>query len=271
MKRFIKRSIAHCCLILTASFVIFFIVTYLQNGDKKKGAIYIWGDSIIHHAIDPSLLSSLTNKQVLTASHNGAGIYDLIAVSKYIPDSSVFFIGWSEFMLVKNPEVEYNRTVFSLSALWKTKYNFPSISLKNLFFDNLKQNKIFSTHTTALPFADTIVCTQTMDSFSEMFLDTSFINIKNQMLVCEFKKMADRDIQVIFLKFPITAELDELIKNSNCWNLITEFEKNVTETKNISLIDFREFCYHKNIFYDFNHLNSLGRNLISKKIYKEMF
>ncbi len=113
------------------------------------------------------------------------------------------------------------------------------------------------------------------DRYKELFKDTKTVNEVNLEYLKKTLKLAkENEINIIFMTYPITRELDEVIIKQNIskqepYQTIFNQADNILE--NYQYLDYYDLFFdNPDYFADADHLNYLGAEIFTKKIYEDI-
>lgn len=129
MKRFILHII--CFAVLLIGSYAGYYAYKMHETRLPEADVYAWGDSRMYWGLNTELLAELTGKRVVTTAQEGASVYDMLVFVDRVPDHSVCIIGYSECVLFRLHESDYNRSGCNWKVLaqmgWNTNYTMKEL------------------------------------------------------------------------------------------------------------------------------------------------
>ena len=65
----------------------------------------------MYYGLDASLISGQMKRHVISSARKSAGVYDFLTCEKIISSKSICLISFPEIGFLRNPSLEYNRTI----------------------------------------------------------------------------------------------------------------------------------------------------------------
>jgi hypothetical protein len=268
MKQFILHIIGFAVLLI-GSYAGYY--AYKMHKTKLPQAdIYAWGDSRMYWGLNLELLEELKGKKVITTAQEGASVYDMLVFVDRVPANSICIIGYSECVLFRYHESDYNRSGCNWTALaqmgWKTNYTIKE--LYGIAKQNIWEPKQIATDPHEyFENADTVCTPEPWEGWYKMYKDT-FPRFEAKGLCYEMaiRTLLNKQCTVILLDLPGYPEMERLAAEGSqnrrlsrelLLRLCEEFDlsQETIEIKNDSLL-----------YYDLSHLNERGSKLLVEEL-----
>jgi hypothetical protein len=270
MFSFLQKILAFTIIALLSICAIYYVKDKFFNSAPNREAAYLWGDSQMFLGIDPDYLSKLSNRKVYTMAQNGAGIYDFVVFSEKVPSGSKVIISISNMMLMKDLEGEYNRSGICFEALKVlSKHRYSVREIWYLLKINKQESTKYLTAVEPLPFNDSLVMTESFSNFEKLF-QKSLSQRKEKTILDMISKLKEKNCQITFVSFPIHEELANLISDLPANDQLCSFYLQLKNDSQIRWVDLGNIKNDKNLLYDLDHFNALGRHLASEMLNNEI-
>ena len=271
-----KRFILH-----TVSFIIFLIGSYagyyayrMHETRLPQADIYAWGDSRMYWGLNTELLEELTDKKVITTAQEGASVYDMLVFVDLVPDHATCIIGYSECVLFRFHESDYNLSGCCWKVLaqmgWNTNYTIKE--LYSIAKNNIWEPKQIATEQHAyFANADTVCTPEPWPGWYKMYTDTfPRFDAKGICYEMAIKRLLDKNCTVILLDLPGFPEMERLAAaESPNRKLTVELTHHLCDMFAIPQ-DTIEIETDSLLYYDLSHLNERGSVLLAKELQKHL-
>lgn len=272
MKRYILHILAFGLLLL-ASYVGYY--AYLSHKTAlPQAGIYVWGDSRMYWGVNTELLEQLTGKEVVCTAQEGAGAYDMMVFVNRAPSGSTCILGYSECVLFRYHESDYNRSgcdwrVLAEMAL-HTDYSISE--LYGIAKLNTWEPKQLETETHEyFVCADTVVTPEPWEGWYAMYTN-DFPHFASKGICYEraIQRLLDKGCKVIVLDLLGYPEMERLagvgtknrhLSDSLRARIIGEYRlpMDTITIESDSLL-----------YYDLSHLNERGATLLTEQLSKRL-
>ena len=269
MKRFIKKTIFFSIGILIFTVILFyFLQIYYNHPFSDKNAIFIWGDSQAYQGIDIRELSNITNKNVYSSAHHGAGLYDFLLFTEQVATNSEVIVSISKLAQIRRKQNDFNCSGLSLWALKKLYENNYSLEeIISIFKINLKPTRNIFKKTSLYAHKDSVEIGQNLAHFKSYFQNIPvFLNDKQSLYLIGIENLINKNCIISFLEFPFHQDLENIEKYSPAQQKIEMLKNNILLLFDGCQIDSIEINKEKNIFKDLSHLNCIGAKDLSEKL-----
>lgn len=230
--------------------------------------IYMWGDSRMYWGVDVEKLEQMTGTKICPTQHEGASVYDMLTFVDRVPSNSMCIIGFSECVLFREHESDYNRSgfnVFAASHLLCAGY-----SLKDVY-DISKLNR-WSPVDIATPShgyfecADTITMPEPMPGWIIMYNKSyQYYEAKAKCYDNAIQTLLDKNCEVMLLDFAGYHDVEEMAEETpnrfRFKKLINEFVDKYGLKKMVIRLETESLGY-----YDLSHLNAIGANCVANEL-----
>lgn len=230
--------------------------------------IYMWGDSRMYWGVDVEKLEQMTGTSICPTQHEGASVYDMLTFVDRVPSNSMCILGFSECVLFRDHESDYNRSGFNVWAAGKLLGS--GYSLKDVYgISNLNRwtpiNIVTPSHS-YFEVADTIATPEPMPGWIIMYNKVyPYYNAKAKCYNEAIQTLLDKNCCVLLLDFAGYRDV-EAIAEETPNRLLYSFLKDSIITKyhlqtySIGLVS------DSLLYYDLSHLNRKGTYLVTEKI-----
>lgn len=268
MKRFILHIIGFAVL-LVGSYVGYY--AYKMHETRLPQAdIYAWGDSRMYWGLNTELLEELIGKKVITTAQEGASVYDMLVFVDRVPANSVCILGYSECVLFRYHESDYNLSGCNWKVLaqmgWNTNYTINE--LYGIAKNNIWEPKQIATESHAyFVNADTVCTPEPWEGWYKMYTDTfPRFEAKGMCYEMAIRKLLDKHCKVVLLDLPGYPEMERLAaaKSPNR-QLTVELTQHLCNGFAIPQ-DTIEIKSDSLLYYDLSHLNERGSVLLAKEL-----
>lgn len=268
MRRFVLE-IVFFAILLIGSYAGYY--AYCMHKTRLPEAdIYAWGDSRMYYGLNTELLEELTNKKVVTTAKEGASVYDMLVFVDRVPNHSVCILGYSECVLFRFHEQDYNRSGCNWKVLsqmgWNTNYTIDE--LYGIAKNNIWEPKQIETETHAyFENADTVCTPEPWPGWYKMYTDT-FPRFEAKGICYEMaiRKLFDKQCTVILLDLPGYPEMERLAAegspNRQSAEELTQHICNEFEIPQYAI----EIASDSLLYYDLSHLNERGNVLLTNEL-----
>jgi hypothetical protein len=274
MNLFIKKSIYYLIFILIFPIVIHCLIGLYYNYKNSNNTIFIWGDSQTYSGLDLAVLNEETGKMILSAAQRGAGVYDFLVFTQYVPPNSTVLVAISKPVQIRPKNMDINMLGLSLNALlilYQNDYSFNDIF--NIAKKNVKFNgDIFETTKPLYPYADTIVYLEPISEFENQYKDIPvYIRNKQNIIIEGIKILQKKNCNIFFIEFPYHPILTQIENKSPIKPLTDKFTMQVLNLfKNKYTSETIQLDTSRMMMYDLTHLNEIGAIEVSRQLGKRM-
>lgn len=268
MKRYILHILAFGFLLL-ASYAGYY--AYLTHKTALPQAdIYVWGDSRMYWGVNTELLEQLTGKEVVCTAQEGASVYDMMVFVDRVPKQSTCIIGYSDCVLFRYHESDYNRSgcdwrVLAEMAL-HTDYSISELyGIAKLNTWRPKQLETESHEYFAC--ADTVVTSEPWPGWYAMYKDV-FPHFPSKGICYEraIQHLLDKQCKVILLDLPGYPEMERLAaKNSPNRHLSDSLRARLIDEYQLP-VDTITIQSESLLYYDLSHLNERGAKMLTEQL-----
>ncbi len=272
VKRFILHIIGFAVLLI-GSYAGYY--AYRMHQTKLPQAdIYAWGDSRMYWGLNTELLEELTGKKVITTAQEGASVYDMLVFSDRVPANSICIIGYSECVLFRPHESDYNLSGCNWKVLalmgWKTGYTIKE--LYGIAKNNIWKPKQIATNShDYFENADTVCTPEPWSGWYKMYTDT-FPRFEAKGICYEMaiQKLLNKHCTVILLCIPGYSEMERLVATeSPNRQRAKELRRHICDEFAIPT-DSIEITCDSLLYYDLSHLNERGSVLLTKELHSHL-
>lgn len=268
MKRYILHTMAFLLLLL-ASYAGYY--AYKMHETRLPEAdVYAWGDSRMYWGLNTELLEELTGKKVVTTAQEGASVYDMLVFVDRVPANATCILGYSECVLFRQHESDYNRSGCNWNVLaqmgWNTNYTIKE--LYGIAKQNIWEPKLIATEAHGYyENADTVCTPEPWEGWYKMYTDTfSRFEAKSICYETAIRKLLDKQCTVVLLDLPGYPEMERLAaEGSRNRQLAKDLTQHLCEE--FALVqDTIEIESDSLLYYDLSHLNERGSELLAKEL-----
>lgn len=268
VKRFILHIIGFAVLLI-GSYAGYYAYK-MHHTRLPKADIYAWGDSRMYWGLNTELLKELTGKKVVTTAQEGAGVYDMMVFVDRVPNHSVCILGYSECVLLRQLESDYNRSGCDWKVLVQMGLN-TDYTIKELY-EIAKKNiwKPKQIETEAHDYfknGDTVCTPEPWPGWYNAYTrPLPYFEAKGMCYELAIKKLLDKHCTIIILDLPGYPEMERLAaaKSPNR-QLTIELTQHICNEFDI-LLDTIEIESDSLLYYDLSHLNERGSVLLAKEL-----
>lgn len=240
------------------------LVTY------NSKCVFVWGDSQMYQGIDISLLGNDLEKQVLTSSCHGSGIYDFLVSQKSIPDNAVSIMSFPECALFRDPLSDYHRIGFEFDCLYELLLSGcpieECIRIFNLNKQSFRYNTYSDTPHEMLPFADSLVYSKSLPVWHSLFEEPKdWFSWKSKAYTKGIQHLFDKHSKMVLIQFPFDEQVELFAQNS--------INRHLSDSLKFELIE-KYALQHDSIvlhsdsllMHDLSHMNEVGARLFTLEI-----
>lgn len=268
MRRFVLE-IVFFAILLIGSYAGYYAYKMYETR-LPEADIYAWGDSRMYYGLNTELYEELTNKKVVTTAKEGASVYDMLVFVDRVPNHSVCILGYSECVLFRFHEQDYNRSGCNWKVLsqmgWNTNYTIDE--LYGIAKNNIWEPKQIETETHAyFENADTVCTPEPWPGWYKMYTDT-FPRFEAKGICYEMaiRKLLDKQCTVILLDLPGYPEMERLAaEGSPNRQLAEELTQHICNEFEIPQYAI-EIASDSLLYYDLSHLNERGSVALTKEL-----
>lgn len=268
MRRFILEIIFFAVLLI-GSYAGYYAYKMYETR-LPEADIYAWGDSRMYYGLNTELLEELTNKKVVATAKEGASVYDMLVFVTGVPAYSTCIIGYSECVLFRLHESDYNRSGCNWKVLtqmgWLTNYTIKE--LYGIAKLNIWEPKQIATEAHAyFENADTVCTPEPWPGWYKMYTDT-FPRFEAKGICYEMaiRKLLDKQCTVILLDLPGYPEMERLAaEGSPNRQLAEELTQHICNEFEIPQYAI-EIASDSLLYYDLPHLNERGSVSLTKEL-----
>ena len=268
MRRFILEIIFFAVLLI-GSYAGYYAYKMYETR-LPEADIYAWGDSRMYYGLNTELLEELTNKKVVATAKEGASVYDMLVFVDRVPAYSTCIIGYSECVLFRLHESDYNRSGCNWKVLtqmgWLTNYTIKE--LYGIAKLNIWEPKQIATEAHAyFENADTVCTPEPWPGWYKMYTDT-FPRFEAKGICYEMaiRKLLDKQCTVILLDLPGYPEMERLAAtNSPNRHLSDSLINRLCSECEIPMESIDIVC-DSLLYYDLSHLNERGSIALTKEL-----
>jgi hypothetical protein len=232
--------------------------------------VYAWGDSRMYWGLNTELLAELTGKRVVTTAQEGASVYDMLVFVDRVPEHSTCVLGYSECVLFRQHESDYNRSGCNWKVLaqmgWNTNYTIKE--LYGIAKLNIWEPKQIATEAhDYFENADTVCTPEPWPGWYKMYTDT-FPRFEAKGICYEMaiQKLLNKYCTVVLLDLPGYPEMERLAaEGSRNRQLAEELTQHICEEFALDQ-DTIEIESDSLLYYDLSHLNERGSELLAKEL-----
>ncbi len=243
-----------------------FLFKKQTNNDSQ--AIYVWGDSRTYQGLDLDYLRKATARNVYGFSKHGAGVYTFLTFAELVPENSIVLLGINDTILIRNPDTDYSRSNLSFSAISELlREKYPLMTVVNVIEKNL--SAFFSLNLEHSPKPDNTKEASNNDDlavfvkfYSEQKPD--YYAIKWKLIGNGIKQLEAKHCKIIIIEFPVSTDISNLMRKSAYANFSRELIE--FKTSSVHVYTGIKLISDKSLFYDHSHLNTKGRELMTKYI-----
>lgn len=268
MKQFILHIIGFAFLLI-GSYIGYY--AYLMHQTRLPQAdIYAWGDSRMYWGLNIELLEKLIGKRVLTTAQEGASVYDMLVFADKVPEKSICILGYSECVLFRFHESDYNRSGCDWNVLMHLALH-TNYTLKELYgiakLNKWEPKQITTDSHAYFENADTICTPEPWSGWYKMYTDTyPRFNAKGICYEMAIKKLFDKECTVILLDLPGYPEMERLAAtNSPNRHLSDSLINRLCSEYEIPMDSIDIMC-DSLLYYDLSHLNERGSIALTKEL-----
>ena len=272
MRRFILHIIEFS-LLLIGSYSGYYV--YKTHQTRLPNAeLFAWGDSRMYYGLNTELLEELTGKKVVTTAKEGASVYDMLVFVNRVPANSTCILGYSECVLFRLHEQDYNRSGCNWKVLaqvgWHTNYTIKE--LYGIAKNNIWEPKQIMTDAHAYFLnADTVCTPEPWPGWYKMYTD-NFPRYEAKTICYEMaiRELLSKHCTVILLDIPGYPEMERLAaEGSRNRQLAEELTQHLCEEFELPQ-DTIEIASDSMLYYDLSHLNEMGSVLLAKELQNQL-
>ena len=268
MKRYIVYTVSFLLLLL-ASYVGYYAYQTHKTA-LPQADIYVWGDSRMYWGVDIELLEQLTGQYVVCTAQEGASVYDMMVFVNRVPEQSTCIIGYSDCVLFRNHESDYNRSGCDWRALaemgWYTDYRMSE--LYGIAKLNTWKPKQLETEThDYFAYADTVVTPEPWEGWYAMYTN-EYPHFPSKGICYEraIQRLLDKQCKVILLDLPGYPEMERLAgEGTKNRHLSDSLRARIIEEYALPV---ETITIHSDslLYYDLSHLNERGAALLTEQL-----
>jgi len=270
--KFFKQIILFVALGLVGYIGFYYLLDKIYNTKSEKDTIFIWGDSQAYRGINLKRMNELTGKQIYTAAQLGAGVYDFLVFTQSVPENSEVIIALSKPVQLRRKEVDRNRSgisIKSLILLYLNNYSFSEI--KEIMEKNLIPPRLFESYTELYPNADSIVFSESLSQFEEIYAKKpKYLDNKQILYLKGIQNLKHKKCSITFIEFPYHSILSGVEKKSVINAHTENFKNEVAALFTNCRIDSINLDSPKAIMYDLTHLNHYGATKLTERLVFKM-
>ena len=271
MRRFLTKILVAVVFFSTLIVSVYFMLRFTSSESNiyDNDNVFVWGDSQMYQGLDVLLLGNRMEKRVLTSAGHGAGIYDFLVSEKSIPNNSTCVMAFPECALLRNPMSDNNRTGFEFSRLQLLlQAGCPldeCLRIANLNRPNILY-KTFGISHSMFPYSDSIVYSEPLAGFCDMFTDEKDYFIwKAEAYHQGISQLFKKHNQIILIQFPFEKQVEDCAYNS--------INRHLTDSLKFNLIGeyamkHDTIVLHSDslLMHDLSHMNEVGARMLTCQI-----
>ncbi|MCT4623967.1 MAG: hypothetical protein N4A46_10120 [Schleiferiaceae bacterium] len=270
MRQLLTKTSLFLLLAGASLMMYFFIVDYAENKTANNG-IFVFGDSQTYQGLDLNTLHTEFDLPIYSAARHGAGVYDFLVFTKYVPDNAKVIVGFSKSMLLREKEKDFNQLGLSASALIDLKKNGYSIAeIREIAHNNLLPKKVFRSSHNLYPnntFEQDSLIQKIKKSYTKLFSETpDYLNDKMALLETAMLNLKNKNCTVVIIGFPYHEELVEIESSSKVGRFLNQFEDGCIAEYLDNNTDTLWLNDNVQNMYDMTHLNTQAAQNASSKI-----
>lgn len=236
--------------------------------------IYVWGDSRMYWGLNTELFENSTGKRVVNTAQEGASVYDMLVFADKVPDKSICILGYSECVLFRFHESDYNRSGCDWNVLMQMAMH-TNYTLKELYgiakLNKWEPKQITTDSHAYFENADTISTPEPWSGWYKMYTDTyPRFSAKGICYERAIKKMFEKECLVILLDLPGYPKMERLTAiNSPNRHLSDSLINRLCSEYEIPMESIDITC-DSLLYYDLSHLNERGSILLTKALQNQI-
>lgn len=280
MVRFARNAtifVSTALLLYLGLYGVFCELHYWARTKNDPSAVYVLGDSRTVHGLDIEQLSTSLERPVHSHATHGASVYVLYAMAQLIPDGATVLVNPTLGMIARRRDrVDYRSRLSIQGVMLFAELGYDWWFFNRILADNRYPFAAPHTRVNRDPFPITdgpdLV---KRERFERMYLAKSALPHYEKNKVVFEKVMGillEKGCDVKVVVFPVTPQLDELHDKSMYGELWEELPFLERESR-IRLFRDVELPAEpgKNIWYDMDHLNVRGREMMTNWVLENVF
>lgn len=269
MKRYILYMVSFLLLLL-ASYAGYYAY-WMHKTALPQADIYMWGDSRMYWGVNTELLEQLIGKDVVCTAQEGASVYDMMVFVDRVPEQSTCILGYSECVLFRYHESDYNRSGCDWCALaemgWYTDYSISElygIAKQNTW----KPQQLETEPHTYFECGDTVATPEPWNGWYAMYTN-DFPHFSSKGICYEraIQLLLDKkQCRVILLDLPGYPEMEQLAReDSKNKQLSDSLRARIVEEYKLP-VETITISSDSLLYYDLSHLNERGAVLLTEQL-----
>lgn len=232
--------------------------------------IYVWGDSRMYWALNPDLLAESLGKRVVTTPQRGAGPYDMMVFADRVPVHSTCIVGYSDCLLFRKHELDYNRAGCNWWALSKmalhTNYSFEMLYEMSKK-DNWEPISMVTEPHGYYPNNDTVDLDEPWEGWYAMYKEQRpYCSGKGKCYEMAIEHLIKKECIVVLVDLPGYPEMERLAAQGSPNRHLSDSLRARILQEYALPVDTITIASDSLLYFDLSHLNERGSLLFTEQI-----